>query len=129
VVRFAQILKILFKLTLVIWRNMVYTLANKVVGSILNTFTPLERLQDKAAPPGGMNASWLRGEEIEISCTNGADLRDNGFNIGGLAIWDGIGRMDRKHQFEADPSQQSEDRDISLFRGIQIGLIRIAHKA
>jgi hypothetical protein len=30
------------------------------------------------------------------------DLRDNDFNIGGLAIWDGIGRMDRKHQFETE---------------------------
>jgi hypothetical protein len=78
---------------------------------------------------GRMIAFTLRGEEIEISCAKVADLRDNGFNIGGLAIWDGIGRMDRQDQFEADPAQQLEDRDISLFRGIQIGLIRIAHKA
>jgi hypothetical protein len=52
--------------------------------------------------PGGMTASRLRGEKNEISCANCADLRDNNFNIGGLAIWDGIGRMDRKHQFEAE---------------------------
>ena len=38
----------------------------------------------------------------EISCTNGEDLRDNNFNNGGLAIWDGIERMDRKDQFEAE---------------------------
>jgi hypothetical protein len=44
----------------------------------------------------------LRGEKIEISCAHGADLRDNHFNIGGHAIWDGIGRMDRKDQFEAE---------------------------
>jgi hypothetical protein len=49
-----------------------------------------------------MTAFILRGELNEISCANDADLRDNGFNIGGLAIWDGIGQMDRKHQFEAE---------------------------
>jgi hypothetical protein len=49
-----------------------------------------------------MTASRLRGKNIEISCVNGADLRDNGFNIGGLAIWDGTGRMDRNDQFEAE---------------------------
>jgi hypothetical protein len=41
-------------------------------------------------------------KKIEISCANGQDLRDNGFNIGGLAFWHGIGRMDRKDQFEAE---------------------------
>jgi hypothetical protein len=46
----------------------------------------------------------LRGEKIEISCANGGDLRDNHFNIGGHAIWDGIGRMDGKDQFEAEAS-------------------------
>jgi hypothetical protein len=35
----------------------------------------------------------LREGKIEISCANGADLRDNDFNIGGLAFWDGIGQM------------------------------------
>jgi hypothetical protein len=49
-----------------------------------------------------MTASRLRGEKNEISCANGAELRDNNFNIGGHAIWDGIGRMDRKHHFEAE---------------------------
>jgi hypothetical protein len=49
-----------------------------------------------------MIAFTLRGEKNEISCTNGADLRDNGFNFGGLAIWHGIGRMDGKDQFEAE---------------------------
>jgi hypothetical protein len=44
----------------------------------------------------------LRGEKNEISCAHGADLRDNCFNIGGLAFWHGIGRMDRKDQFEAE---------------------------
>jgi hypothetical protein len=29
-------------------------------------------------------------------------LRDNVFNPGGLAIWDGIGQMDGKDQFEAE---------------------------
>ena len=42
------------------------------------------------------------GEKNEISCANGAELRDNDFNLGGLAIWDGIGRMDGKDQFEAE---------------------------
>jgi hypothetical protein len=42
------------------------------------------------------------GRKNEISCANGGELRDNGFNIGGLAIWDGIERMDGKHQFEAE---------------------------
>ena len=53
-------------------------------------------------PPSGMTASRLRGEKIEISCANGAELRDNNFNIGGHAIWDGIGRMDGQDQFEAE---------------------------
>jgi hypothetical protein len=53
-------------------------------------------------PRGGMSASRLRGEKYEISCANGAELRDNNFNIGGHAIWNGIGQMDRKHQFEAE---------------------------
>jgi hypothetical protein len=30
------------------------------------------------------------------------ELRDNDFNIGGLAIWDRIGQMDRDDQFEAE---------------------------
>jgi hypothetical protein len=29
-------------------------------------------------------------------------LRDNGFNIGGLGFWDGIGQMDGKDQFDAE---------------------------
>jgi hypothetical protein len=49
-----------------------------------------------------MTASRLRGEKTEISCAKVADLRDNDFNIGGLAIWDGIGRMDRQDPFEAE---------------------------
>jgi hypothetical protein len=49
-----------------------------------------------------MTASRLRGEKIEISCANGTDLRDNGFNPGGLAIWDGIGQMDGNDQCEAE---------------------------
>jgi hypothetical protein len=53
---------------------------------------------------GRETASRLRGEKSEISCANSGILRDNDFNIGGLAIWDGIGRMDRKHQFEAEAS-------------------------
>jgi hypothetical protein len=53
-------------------------------------------------PPGGMTASKLRGENIEISCAMDAELRDNNFNIGGHAIWDGIGQMDGNDQFEAE---------------------------
>ena len=49
-----------------------------------------------------MTAFSLRGEKIEISCANDAELRDNDFNIGGQAIWHGIGQMDRKDQFEAE---------------------------
>jgi hypothetical protein len=49
-----------------------------------------------------MTAFILRGEKIEISCANGGELRDNDFNFGGLAIWDGIGRMDGNDQFEAE---------------------------
>ena len=49
-----------------------------------------------------MTAFRLRGEKIEISCANDVELRDNYFNIGGLAIWDGIGQMDGKDQFEAE---------------------------
>jgi hypothetical protein len=45
---------------------------------------------------------WLHGEKNEITCANGKELRDNGFNPGGLAIWDGIGQMDRNDQFEAE---------------------------
>jgi hypothetical protein len=42
------------------------------------------------------------GRKNKISCAKDEDLRDNYLNIGGLAIWDGIERMDRKHQFEAE---------------------------
>jgi hypothetical protein len=42
----------------------------------------------------------LRGEKNKISCAKDAELRDNNFNIGGLAIWDGIGRMHGNDQFE-----------------------------
>jgi hypothetical protein len=49
-----------------------------------------------------MTAFILRGDKIEISCAKGVELRDNNFNIGGHAIWDGIGRMDGRHQFEAE---------------------------
>jgi hypothetical protein len=31
----------------------------------------------------------LRGEKIEINCANGGELRDNDFNLGGLAFWHG----------------------------------------
>jgi hypothetical protein len=51
------------------------------------------------ALPGGMTASRLQGEKIEIICANGANLRDNNFNIGGLAIWVGSGQMDRNYQY------------------------------
>jgi hypothetical protein len=49
-----------------------------------------------------MTVFLLRREKNEISCANGAELRDNHFNPGGLTIWHGIGRMDRKLQFEAE---------------------------
>jgi hypothetical protein len=49
-----------------------------------------------------MIAFILRGEKIKIICANCRELRDNDFNIGGLAIWDGIERMDGNAQFEAD---------------------------
>jgi hypothetical protein len=65
-----------------------------------------------------MIASRLREEKIEISCANAAELRDNGFNIGGLAIWHGIGQMDGKDQLEADPPQRSADRKNSHFRDL-----------
>jgi hypothetical protein len=54
------------------------------------------------APPGGMTASRLRGEKTEISCANGRGLRDNDFNPGGLAFWDGIGQMNRNDPIEAE---------------------------
>jgi hypothetical protein len=57
---------------------------------------------DDAQPSDGLIAFGLRGEKIEISCANGAELRDNYLNIGGLAFWDGIERMDRNDQFEAE---------------------------
>jgi hypothetical protein len=59
---------------------------------------------DRASPPppGGMTAFRLRGDKTEISCANGLELRDNNFNLGGLAIWDGIGRMDGNDQYEAE---------------------------
>jgi hypothetical protein len=41
-------------------------------------------------------------KKTKISCAKVAELRDNDFNIGGHAIWDGIGRMDRYDQFEAE---------------------------
>jgi hypothetical protein len=44
----------------------------------------------------------LRGEKKSIfPVQNGGDLRDNDFNIGGHAIWDGIGHMDGNNHFEA----------------------------
>jgi hypothetical protein len=49
-----------------------------------------------------MIAFRLRGEKNEISCANGGELRDNDFNPGGLAIWDGIRQMDGNDQFEAE---------------------------
>jgi hypothetical protein len=52
--------------------------------------------------PGGMAASRLRGETNEISCAKDMELRDNDSNPGGLAIWDGTGRMDLNDQFEAE---------------------------
>jgi hypothetical protein len=55
-----------------------------------------------SAPLGGIIAFRYGEKKNEISRAKGVELRDNGFNPGGLAIWDGIGQMDRKHQFEAE---------------------------
>jgi hypothetical protein len=63
----------------------------------------------------------LRREKTVISCANGKGLRDNNFNLGGLAIWDGIGQMDGNDQFETDPSKRSANRNISLFRSFHMG--------
>jgi hypothetical protein len=49
-----------------------------------------------------MIAFILGGELTEISCATVTDLRDNNFNFGGLAIWDGIGQMARKDHIEAE---------------------------
>jgi hypothetical protein len=70
---------------------------------------------------GFMIAFLLAGRKKEISCANGKDLRDNYFNIGGLAIWDRIGRMDRNDQFKAESIQAVSQPEYSLFRSFQIG--------
>jgi hypothetical protein len=72
-------------------------------------FAPEEAGQLKPAPAdsssaGRMIAFILRGEKNEISCAKDAELRDNYFNFGGLAIWDGTGRMNRNDPFEAEAS-------------------------
>jgi hypothetical protein len=44
-------------------------------------------------------------------------LRDNDSNLGGLAIWHGIGRMDRKDQFEAEAIAAVSDPLLREFDG------------
>jgi hypothetical protein len=51
-------------------------------------------------------------EKNEISCAKDADLCDNDFNIGGLAIWEGIGRMNGNDQCEADSPLRSAKQNI-----------------
>jgi hypothetical protein len=64
-----------------------------------------------------MIAFILRGEKIEISCAKVEELRDNGFNFGGLAIWDGIGQMDGKDHIDAEAiTAVSESEYCSLQR-------------
>jgi len=68
-----------------------------------------------------MTAFRLRGEKNEISCANGADLRDNDFNPGGLAIWHEIARMDRNDHIEAEAIQAVSQPEYFSFRSFQIG--------
>jgi hypothetical protein len=51
---------------------------------------------------GRNDCVYPAGRKNEISCAIHEEMRDNGFNIGGLAFWDGIELMDRKDQFEAE---------------------------
>jgi hypothetical protein len=57
-----------------------------------------------------MIAFILRGEKNEISCSKGADLRDNDFNIGGLVIRDGVGRNGWQNDFDVESRFNSERR-------------------
>jgi hypothetical protein len=75
-------------------------------------------------PPGGMTAFRLRGGTNEIPCANGAELRDNHFNPGGLAIWDGIGQMNRQDQFEAEVTAAVSGLPISCYEVVCNPLIQ-----
>jgi hypothetical protein len=69
---------------------------------------------------------YLAGrEKIENSCANEAKLRDNYFNIGGLAFWDGVGRMDGKDQFEAEATESvSQPEYFALQKLVNRALFR-----
>jgi hypothetical protein len=60
-------------------------------------------------------------EKKEISCAKDEDLCDNGFNLGGLAIWEESGKWKGMINLRLKPPQRSADRDISLFSGFQKG--------
>jgi hypothetical protein len=79
-----------------------------------------DRQAGTCSPPGRHDRIYLAGRK-KIFCANGAELRDNDFNLGGLAIWDGTGRMDRQHRFEAEAIVAVSEPDYFSFRGFQIG--------
>jgi hypothetical protein len=64
---------------------------------------------------------YLTRKKNEISCAKDADLRDNGFNIGGLAIWDGIERMDRNDQFDAEANEAVSQPEYFSLQRLPIG--------
>jgi hypothetical protein len=68
--------------------------------------------QHRFKPPGGMTAFWLRGEKNEISCANGAELRDNGFDPGGLGFGMGSGKWTGRINSRLKPPMRSR-RQIS----------------
>jgi hypothetical protein len=61
----------------------------------------------------------LRGELIEISCAYGKELRDNIFNLCGLAIWHGIGQMDRNDPIEAESTAAVSQPEYSSLQRLK----------